>query len=146
MEAINPNRNRAQYKLPNEPVTADPSSIDAGADGKIETEGTRFPGHRNILSQDSMSNFNFSASDALTFKELAEEEEKLASKLAATATQSDLEANADNRFISYVDVRENCHAYWFIDGKDYFTHLADSLEKAEVCNWPNKYSKKQEMS
>lgn len=132
MEAINTNNitNPPEEKTVAETVTAeDPNTPVALPDGKIDIE-RRFSDHRNILSTDSMSNF----SEALTFKQLAEEEEKVAKKLAASATQSDLEANADNRYLSYVDVRENCHAYWFIDGKDYFAHLADSLEQAEVSN------------
>ena len=92
--------------------------------------GRSLSSHRSILDHESMS--SFSTAEALTFKALAEEEEKLSAKLSASATASDIEANQDNRFSSYVPVRENCHAYWFVDGKDYFAHLADSLERAEV--------------
>ena len=37
-----------------------------------------------------------------------------------------------NRYSSFAPPRYNCHAKWFVDGKDYFEAIAGYLEQAEV--------------
>ena len=50
-----------------------------------------------------------------------------------------LEKSQRYRHGSFVPVRNNCEAMWFIDGKDYMSVVADAIEAAEkeilITDW-----------
>merc|ERR1712137_256751 len=68
-----------------------------------------------------------------TFEQLAENEQQMYARVRQQADDT------NRRFGSYVPVRNNCHAKWFIDGKSYFEALADVLETAKseifITDW-----------
>lgn len=45
----------------------------------------------------------------------------------------------DNRFSSFAPIRQEVDAYWFVDGMNYMSAIADVLESAHeeifICDW-----------
>lgn len=41
------------------------------------------------------------------------------------------EWDKENRYMSFVQERKNCHAKWYVDGKDYFYAVSEALMSAK---------------
>src|SRR5437016_2649467 len=62
--------------------------------------------------------------------------EETGAKVVGTVTnliwgQDDSEKAFHNRYDSFAKIRENVHAKWYVDGKDYFYAVSEALNTAE---------------
>ena len=121
------------------------SVVDVFEDGEGESPSLDGVGRKRIQStfRPMLRPPTLSFFESATFEHLAKEEERLAAQLGATSA-STAEAlamdptKAGHRYKSFTPLRDGCHCQWFVDGKDFYAHLADTLELAEVCEWDTK--------